>query len=334
MNDNKLYKKGISDITSSEGNLKRFSRICKLLHSQKLITWAEIITLIKDKLIKNSKVELTNEKVIKRHIMIMINLGILESRDGGIIISSEGKVLFELLKNDNRNDELILTEKIFYLRALFINVFFQLYTLLKTIKKNEERSKYLIIIDYFSRIINSPFQLWRKETLRRGLDIFYTRQKIQRGLENKFECIRNWLRQLELLDRRNLILSKYGLSLLNDIEQRGHNLSERIYEIANMYLDDNSKIGIFSRLNYYNEEHRDLFIKLFRTAYSLFEIPQLKMSDIKAIRRYVCIKIISDYKITIEEKDFNQLINNLLKDNIVKTIMSGDDRKIAYVSMD
>ena len=320
-----LYNKGISDIVETEGNLPRFTKICQELHQRKLYSWNEIVPLVK------KVTGFTRHSPIQRHIQIFKKIGILNQRGSMYTLSSEGRALIEITKDKTSDEILTLSEKIFYFRTIFNNAFYQLFILLQTIDERQELASLKeLIVDYFNRIINSPFRVWKKESLRRDIEIYGSKGNLQRGLRNKFGCMRTWLKHLELLERKNIILSSLGKEILRNIKSNRNDLSERIYGMANIYI--NGKVDTLPHFNYLNNNHKLSAIELFKLAYSLFERHELRMSDAKSMKYFICNKILVNRQITMEKNSFDRFLHQLQREGQIRSIIPNDMGKIAYIS--
>ena len=321
-----LYSKGISDMVETEGNLPRFTKICQQLHEHKLYGWDEIIPLVK------KVTGFKHYSPVQRHIAIFKKLGILEQKDAAYILSSEGRALLELVKNESLGERLTLPEKIFYFKAFFSNAFHQLFLFLQTVnQKRNLPSQKEIIVDYFRRIINSRYRVWQKESLRRDIEIYESRAHVQSGLQNKFGCMKAWLQHLELLEGGDLAISSLGKEVLKGLEKNsGLDINERIFAIANIYLT--GKVNSLSPFDYSKNGHKCIFLEMFELAYSLFETRDLGISDAKSIRCFVCIKMLIDHHLTLEEKSFNNIVNDLVNCQTIRSLVTGRDGKLAYIS--
>lgn len=71
---------------------------------------------------------------------------------------------------------------------------------------------------------------------------------------------------------------------------------------------------------------------MFELAYQLFETKELGVSDANSIRCFVCIKILQDHHITLEEKQFDIIMNDLARCGIIRSLMTGRKGKLAYIS--
>ena len=325
MSIEQLYTKGISDIVQTEGNVPRFTRICQELHQHKLYSWDEIVPLVK------KVTGFTHPNPVRRHIAAFTKLGILDQKDATYIMSSEGRVLLELTKGKTFEERLTLPEKIFYFRAFFNNALYQLFLFLQMIDQQHGLiDQKEMISDYFRAVLNSPLKIWQRDSLRRDIEIYESRDHLQKGLQNKFGCMKAWLKHLELLEGKGLVLSPLGKEVLVDLENNSLDIGQRIFALANIYLT--GKVGSLPVFDYAQNTHRELFLELFEPAYTLFKTPQLDLSDAKSIRCFLCIKLLLDHQLTLEEKSFDEVVNELARSHMVRSLMTGRDRKLAYIS--
>lgn len=321
---NNVHTQGISDLTSSEGKLWRFSWICRLIYPRGILPREQIALIVQ------KEIGLTHRAVVGRHLRIMTHLGILDCEDHEYAVSSEGKALLELIRNKASETDLTLPEKIYYLRVLFGRVQPQLHTILVTLKEHEGEPEVAIAAAYFSKILDSRLQLWNLDTLREGLRMYESKRLLPRSLENKFDCMEMWIRQLDLLKPGSLNLTSTGHGVSNAISSRKISLLDSIYGLANVFIAGNAYS--LPRFSYLNATHKVIFHKLFEVAYDLFYRLELRMSDARALKCFVCIKLLVDHHLTMEETDFDGLINVLASEGMIKSPMVGRDGKLAYVS--
>jgi hypothetical protein len=321
--------KGISDITSSEGKLKRFSQICKLITLSGAMKQTELIQLIK------AQMKLTNEKVIGRHINIMEKLGILKKLEGGgYLISGKGKALVDLVGDIGMQEkQLTLAEKIFYFQRLFINASSQLFLFLETINKKGGMPRDRIVVSYFTEVLARRLKIWKEDTLKIFLRKSKRNRMVPRSLENRFTCMEMWLRDLELLTKiplrdqpRNstLYLTEIGKSVF----QEQPNLEKGMFGFCSVFVGQ--KPYSLPRFNFY--EDQNVFINLFKVAYLKFERAELRLADVEAIRLWICINLLIKHSIIMEEEDFNSSINLLVKKRLIRSVISGRDGTPAYFS--
>lgn len=315
-----MFKKnqviGISDLTSSEGKLERFTTLCRLLFSERGLTKDRIVALA-----KKVGPPFHNKKVTERHLVIMEKIGIIEKMDDIYVLSSEGKALCKLAIQTRETNRLIFEEKVFYFKMLFTSIVKdQLLKLLEIVMKYEECETKKIIGAFFST--NFAKNLWNRKVIERNL------MKLEKGnipsfFRNKFGCMEMWLRDLGLIRRLNgKIMLNHGAKTLLATIQHMRDLRDKIYELAAVALET-KVVGIdYSR-------HRNEFLKVFDEACQLFKT-QENMSDIRAIRTFTCIKFLAR-GLKIEENEFDQIIKELWKEGKIESIMTGRDGRPAYV---
>jgi hypothetical protein len=308
-----IVKEGITDISASEGDIKRFSRICKLIGNQKrALSRKKVVELIKN------QIGLTNDNVIGRHISILEKVGVLENTEGMYLLSSYGKALFYFVENSNK---LNLSEKIFYFNIFFSNIFGQLFLLLITINDSPRESRNNIIIKYFE---NENLMLWKKKTIMENLKIFIMKKEVSSFFENKFGCMEKWLRELNLVEKKqnSLKLTQYGKRCLEKIDAtlaKKGKINVELFEIASSLLDSEA-----ITFNFHNSGHKQNFINLFKEAYLKF-VTELNVSDLKAMRMWISVELLIKYNIILEENEFESMFNDLYNEGIVRSIMV--DRK-------
>ena len=315
---------GITDITTSEGNLKRFSQICKLIGDQRrALPRSKVVQLIKE------QIGLTNAKVIGRHISILEKLSILENKEGMYILSSEGKVLYNFIEDLQDKNALSPCEIAFYFRMLFTHFFGQLYLLLKTIDDHKGKARDDIIIKYFE---NEDLKLWKKETVNENLRMFREKGKVSGFFENKFRCMEKWLYDLKFIEKtkKSLKLTYEGKKCLVEIDKitaQKKEINDEIYGIASSLL--NLKPDPF---DFENPEHKKNLIGLFKEAYLKFEA-KLRLSDLKAIRCWICVILLTKYNIILEEKEFDFLLNALSREGVIRSVMVGRNGRPSFVTI-
>jgi hypothetical protein len=195
---------GVSDITSTEGNLKNFTRIC-LLIGDKAVERRTLLSKIKnDKLIHRK-----NEKVIGRHLSIMTKLNIIGSELEMYRLLPNGKMLFQYAQeSDISGQELSDHEIIFYFTTLFTGKTLpQLALLLHTLKNNDSATKEELVYQYYNNYLKTHLQIWNRESLERRLHEYETSKKIQRAEENRFDCMIKWLESIRLVSSNKLTQS-------------------------------------------------------------------------------------------------------------------------------
>lgn len=306
---------GISDFTSSEWKLRRFSEFCRLIYDNTVIGEREIIPFLK------SKTELENRNVLRRHIRIMNKLGLLKSKEEDYLLSGEGKALLQLMQN-----EWGIYEKVFYLRALFTAAFYQMCGLLQAINDDEGKDKLHTVAEYFRKSCDWPSNPWAISTIQEGVKQYEQRGNLPRWFQSKFECMQRWLEQLELIFK--LSLTNHGKALIVQLHLDTPQ-PERIFSLASIYIGKTPE----SVLYYSDREHRLQFMNLFNEAVKLFGRKELRIIDLKAIRVYMCIRFLVDYQIVLETREFDGLINTLVDEGTIRSLVKDDQGQLAYISV-
>ena len=310
---------GISDISSSEGRLHRFTLICKLIGSQRGLTRKKVEDLIK----KRIGSPFNNKKVIQRHLIILEKIDIIENRGGIYLLSSEGKALYELTNETHRRD-LSFNERAFYLRMILTSVLReQLITFLEVIREHTQEMRKEVIFHLFST--EMARNLWNASTIKRNLTRLHESGKIPTFFENKFRCMEMWLEDLGLVvrEKNKLSLTEEGRIVLDEIGKID-NIKYEVYGLTGCIL-----IGNVTPFRY--DKHRKVFLKMLREAYPRFKT-ELSASDIRALKTFTCINLLKK-KITLEEDEFDEVVKNLKLEGVVRSVMLGRDGKPAYISL-
>lgn len=307
---------GISDITSSEGKLERFTKICELIGSEKRVARNRVEKLIQ----KRIGSPFHNRKVTQRHLVILEKMGIIGKMGEIYVLSSEGKALYELVRKSSRPNGLSLEERVFYFKMLFTSVLKnQLIKLLEVICEHESEERRKIIGHFFRTELAR--NLWNKTVIERNLTRLGGR--IPTFFQNKFGCMELWLKDLGLMKRlkQKIELGTGAKTFLAKVAKEG-NLKDKIYELIGIALTCEA-------IPFDYVKHKDEFLQIFKEAYLLFKT-QADISDIRSIRTFVCINLLMK-KIKMEEKEFDVAAEKLWKEGIIRSIMLGRDGKPAYV---
>lgn len=310
----------LADLTTSEGQLHRFTGIAHIMRPEGLMETDMLVPLIQKNL------GLTNIKVIRRHLRAMESLGLLAREEVGYVLSSEGKALCALAPAKS-NKELALAEKIFYLRALGSYVPLQLRSILAAISENAGAPKEQAITSYGQKILASGVPWKNKHVLRLALSKHPDLPP--RTIRNNFECFRRWTEQLQLVDPSPRDLTKLGNRLVHIMKMQEDQVREEIYRTAAVYICHEP--GCLP--DYEDSTDRPRFLQLLREAYRLFERRELRLSDARAISPYVCIKLLIEGDRILPEKTFWDLIKKLINEGLIQSAMTGRDGKIAYISL-
>lgn len=311
----------LADLTTSEGQLHRFTEVSQIMRPRGIMETRELVSLIQQ------DQDLTNVKVIKRHLRAMESLGLLTREDIGYVLSSEGKALCALVPAKS-NKTLELAEKIFYFRALAMHLPLQFSSTLAAISQNVGAPLERVITSYGQRVLSSS--TWEDKVDLRS--IFARRpHSPPRKVRNNFDCFRLWLKGLELVDPERLRLTSMGEKLVGLITNDGVALEEKIYWAASAYVCNEP--GCLRPFVYEWESNRVHFLELFRQAYALFERPQLRLSDARAISVYVCINLLMERYYLLEEDVFWQLVRRLVREGVLQSAVTGRGGKLSYISL-
>lgn len=313
----------IADLTTSEGQLHRFTAICHIVRPRGLVGTDMLIPLVQEEL------GLRNAKVIKRHLRAMESLGLLTREDTGYVLSSEGKALCALVPAES-STTVQLAEKVFYLRALVLYAPLQFTSALWAISENPGAPKERAITSYGQKVLRNSACTWQEKE---HLALILTRHPDSppRRIRNNFDCFRLWLKQLELMNPQRLQLTSMGQKLVALFTKDGAEWRKKIYWAASAYVCDEP--GCLPYLQYEHEPSRGPFLELFRQAYEIFERPQLRFSDVRSINVYVCITLLAKRYCLLEENTFWQLVRRLVSEGVVRSAMAGRDGKMSYVSL-
>lgn len=307
-------KTGLSDISSSEGNLRRFSSICELLISHKPLTLQRI------KLLVRREIGLTNEKVIHRHIRILERLGILEREYDIYVFTGIGKILCEFLKeNTNSRREMSAFEERLYFERLFhpqILIWPQLSVFLDVIYKNQTRERNEVIIAYFKEMID--LGVWKEKTIRKNLNHNLRTKRVSSFFLNRFRCQEKWLRSIELLKHGDLVLSETGVRVRDvfSTHKRNNQISLSRFALIKAYL------GELRPFEYYGNEKK--FTNLFEDAGSRLERNSLVSID--SLKHYIFFKLLNGGEY-IDDLTFINLLDEMSKKNVINSVMMGRNGK-------
>jgi hypothetical protein len=312
----------ITDITTSEGSLKRFSLISKLFYPHALTTSAAFEVV-------KRKFELTNKAVVYRHFRIMEKLGVLKRVVDGYALSSGGRALYEFVLDDAQ-PTLNPYEKIFYFDAIFGNpshsLQFQL--LIDSVAKHSG-NKDEIIRSYFEAVLEAPARLWPKNRIKLGLNLFVRDQKFPRSFTNRFGGMESWLKSLGILEGRGAVikLSRIGEAL--HLNKAALEASGDVFSFASIFINREP----YSLPHLIYESHKMVLMDFIRLAYEKFEVPQLKVADAQTIEKWVRIALLVDKNLVIEKKSFEEFIHRLYKEGELQSVTIGRDGKLAYVKI-
>ena len=313
------HSRFLTDLTTSEGQLHRFTSMCHIVSARGIADINTLLPLIAQQL------NLTNEKVARRHLRVMESIGLLAHADDGYVLTSEGKALSALVPSDC-GDSFEMAEKVFYLRALSMYVPIQLSSILLAISENPGGPKERAINRYGEQLLSSGMP-WKNRDILRAI-LAGEPESPPRTIRNNFDCFRLWLKQLDLVNGRGFLLTKMGRKL-HAIAATGYsNLWPNIHQVASAYV-----CGERECPEYIDRTDRAGFLELFHKAYTLFERTELRLSNVRSIGPYVCVRILIEQKRVLSEESFLDLVRRLVSEQILQAAMTGRDGKLAYVSL-
>ncbi|MEM3612660.1 MAG: hypothetical protein QW090_04815 [Candidatus Bathyarchaeia archaeon] len=309
---------GISDISSSEGKLRRYTLLCKIIRSEKKLTRKKLESLAEEKIGPPFK----NKTVLQRHLTILEKMGLIERFEDLYTLSSDGKALCELTPDYQNITHLSFEEKAVYLKALFTSSLrYQLIEFLEVVQLHSDKDRREIISNYFSTELARS--LWSEITIEKNLKRLNETGKIPTFFENKFRCMEMWLEDVGLIkkEKNKILLNPFVNKFLEKIKNESL-IKSKIFEIMGTVLINNGVVFSYSM-------HRGEFLIKFKEAYQLFK-SESNISDIRAIMAYVCVSLLKS-GIILEEDSFYETIKVLWSEGLVKSVMLGRDGKPAHV---
>ncbi len=198
----------IINITTSEGNLKRYGRICQLVGFHQ-ISQNKFTNQVKNNL------GLTNKRVIERHLNILQKLGLLKKEEELIFLTDEGKALTKYLEKKIILDKnLCYFEKLFFLKQILLVDKAQIELILELSLKYKKKD--LILMNYTDKFEGSA-----------------------RYIENRFNTFEKWLKDLDILTKKNneIKLSRAGIRLHNAIQEKNEYFLLKKYSNSDKILE-------------------------------------------------------------------------------------------------
>ena len=310
----KMEKIGISDLTSSEGKLSDFNTICKIIANKRSLTKEKIFLELK------GMTRSSAYKSFERKLIIMQKLGLIEQIRQVYILASAGKVLNKLLQRSPDRMEPIT--KSFYFIAFFTSTLSdQLAALLATINRQQGRTRKEIVMDYFATKI--ALDLWG-ETARKNVQSLRETNIMPSMLNNKFSCMQRWLEHLQLIEsKRNRLYSLVPREVVTSLMQQLR--MNNIYNYAAMiYFTKAKKFD-------YTEDYQTL-IDILKEAHKSFCVRETGLSDIQAVAKYVCLKLLQK-QCVLEERNFFELTKRLVTDRIIRSVMVGREGQPKHLAL-
>lgn len=309
-------RKYLTDITSSEGNLKRFSTICKKFYSVRTISKTKAQLLVKE-------TGINHPKVIGRYLHILKVLNFITTKGEFYVLTSFGKVLAE----NNTLKDLSSEEKTIFFMSFFKKIPDQLYFVLKSINDLDPIRDYNIsfeksVINYFSS--SSVQKIWNKKTIENSIIKYNKTGKLQRGIENKFETMVSWLFQMDLIKRfPTLKLTPKGLRVIQELHKNIDDFD--LFTLVATYYSPN-----FEKLSP-NQENQDL-LPLIEKALGKFSNKE-GFSDLTSVKLYCFVAALVEHKVFLDEKSVFRLLENMKKRGKIKSFLLDRKGKLALAQL-
>jgi len=310
---------GVTDISTSEGKLNRFTQICMLLKSARKLSKPKLYVLLAEK-----DIGIRNRHVIERHLILLEKLGMIERLGSHYVLRAQGQVLTELAKGEISSGNLNPAEKILYFKALFTSVLRQqLVELLAIAYANQGAPRKMIVQQYFRTEVAQ--KLWNPRVIERNLSEVRETGKVPPFFAHKFGCMEKWLRDVGLLETtdRTLATSPNVPHIIDPLRD-GDVAQSRIYQLAQAIL-----VGRATKFD--SERHFGELVRLVKLSSRLFAL-ETGMTDIDAMRTFTCINLLMEGHL-LESAEFDSTIGILVAKRILRSVMLGRDGKPAYVTL-
>lgn len=307
---------GISDISSSEAKLERFSKVCVIIRARPGQSRLALYRSFK-------LLGIINKKIVDRHIAISEKLDLIRRHGEAYGISANGKAI-SAFASERGGGTLTVEERALYFRILMRSLAkTQLLELLLAVQGEQSGLRRDVIVRFFRT--DFAQRLWEKEVIERNLRKMgaNAHAPIPRFFVHKFGCLQGWLRDLSVIGSSSgrLFLTDGVGPLLSKIRNCSDN---DIYHLAaRLYF------GTAREFDY--EIHKEIYVDLFRKAFSLFGF-ETGASDVKSIRTYVCVRSLLK-GIILEEKTFDNSLRLLSIDRIIRSVILGRDGKPHSVTL-
>jgi hypothetical protein len=325
-----LTWEGISDITSTEGDLRNYTRICGII-GERVIEKKVLVAQIKD----NKEIHRKSDKVIERHLSILSKLGVIESEmENGrelFRLLPNGKILYQYSKEiESTEKSLSKHERLFYFRLLLTgNTLPQLAILLYTVENNEGLAKDELVFRYYKNYLKSHLRIWKRESLDKRLRDFETNNKMKRSERNRFDCMIQWLKSLRLVNSNALM--ETGKKFLQahpilDIQSEGwwfdyqQKVSDDIFYFAKQILETQS----FRNFDINSEKDNTLFLKYVKEAMNLFGNKSTGTLNSLYLTDWAPCELLLHENVYCSKTNVKTLIENLYSKKIILSVMAGD----------
>jgi len=316
-----IRSRKLTDITSSEGNLSRFSYICNEIRNAGYVDEKRLYEICEAS-------GISHPKVIGRHIHILKTLGLIITRERFYNVSSYGKVISSFFGNLNYVSR---EEKTIYFQVFFKNIFLQLYNMLKIVNDNENKCQgyrecfIKNVIDYFS--LPTIQEVWTKKTLLYSINTYLNTGVLKRGIENKFETMLMWLVGLDLVSKKDRIsLSPLGKRIYNEISAMEFPLNDEIiFRTSLLFFHD-----------YINQAKIPTDYELIKKIYlgSIIKFSNIDgLGDIDAINIHVQIQLARDHDLYIDKKDISLILSKLQEEEIIRSFILDRTGRLSLIQI-
>ena len=309
--------KCLTDITTSEGKLDRFSKICETIAQAKGLDSNRVSKLIEE------KTGLTNLKVIGRHLHILSILGLIQRETGKFNVTSRGKALSRATQKQNSS-----LERVLFFRSFFGEIPNQLFLVLEVVGRNESKGIEKNTFDYFQlpKDLNPCSKPFEEPAFGNEVPLLPSNY-LKQNMLNKFETMVCWLSQLNLVKKGNsaLWLTDKGQKLFDMVRTDGLSvLSANVYNYASRVYGSNTQEFDF-------KEDRGEFVRILREASFYFK-GQQNISDLIAAQEYVSA-FYATKGFSIGEKKFFGYVQELELDGSIRSVILGRDGKPMFFIM-
>ncbi len=316
--------KGISDLTTTEGNLKNFTRICHLMKNGE-IAEKQLVEQIRD----DKTINRTNKKVIQRHLSILQHLRFITKDLNYCRLDSNGKMLCVLTANENMSKaEISEAEVLLYFRIFLTGKTLpQLALLLHTLTNSYNMQRNEIIYRYYENFLKTHLIIWNRIELKRRLNLYNDKGEFRRPEINRFDCMRYWLEQIRLMSKSKLSDAGKNFITFQPLgDLRSINWSDyrkKMFEYIS-YLFTFTESNNFVDFDPNSEQHNELFNEYFKEAYYTFGNRTMKTLDWVFIDHWIPMKLLWNDTVYIKRSNLDSLVLKLYKNKIIKSVIPGD----------
>lgn len=308
----------LTDITTSEGNLKRFTEICLLVNGRN-----ESNIELNNKIKNNLK--LTNFTVISRHLSIMEKIFLIkkgQSIDYYIInLDTFGKLLYLLTKNEFINNKyLSYSEKVIYSYLFFNNFSSQLKPILDIMDYYDDIDYEKMILTYFYRVKDK--NIWSKNIINKGFKTWEKNGKLIRSFINRYKCMEMWLKQLDLINININKLTLEGEKMLQILNIKKEITCELIHNIYSKTVITNVDINKIFEYDKYKE--------IFINKYNEIKEPT-GFADLQLLFNISNFLMVEENAKILPNIQYNIFLNKLWEENLIKNLSKDNKGILKYI---